>query len=399
VTAFPTARARRPGGVSRLRLGGAFAVLAGAVVACSGASSGQSDLDTLTDRVAVPTFQVGAVDDPAFAFTRIGGVRAGPDGNVYVLEPAEGRIAVIDPAGDLVGRIGRRGQGPGEFLGPASLGWHADTLWVLDVGTRRVTWLFHGGLVRTLPYGSLNPGEGRTLSTVVPLADGSLLGVASRAPAVARAASNHDVALVRVGPEGGQVTTLGTLRESWPLWLYIGNTTTAAPFHDFPLLGLDPDRERVLVVDRPFPEETRGGLRITALTPVGDTLFALQYDVAARPLTDADWEARLRWREEANPNSVIDRGTLEHAARRPAAHAPASAVVPTSDGGFWLAREDVEGSPTREWVAFDATGHPRYRVQFPRGFRVHDARGDHVWGVDTGEFSVPLVTGYTLERR
>jgi hypothetical protein len=40
----------------------------------------------------------------------------GPDGNLYVLEAMDLQIVVVDPMGQFVGRIGRRGAGPGENL-------------------------------------------------------------------------------------------------------------------------------------------------------------------------------------------------------------------------------------------------------------------------------------------
>src|SRR4051794_18935210 len=62
----------------------------------------------------------------------IGLARLGPDGRVYVLDRVDRAIRVFDPTGRLVGTIGRRGAGPGEFQSINSFGWVGDTLWVMD---------------------------------------------------------------------------------------------------------------------------------------------------------------------------------------------------------------------------------------------------------------------------
>ncbi len=61
-------------------------------------------------------------------------------GRIYVADVGQSHVTVFDSAGSFVRTIGRRGSGPGEFHQPMQLGIdNADTLFVYDVGLRRLT--------------------------------------------------------------------------------------------------------------------------------------------------------------------------------------------------------------------------------------------------------------------
>ena len=80
-------------------------------------------------------------------FARVGRLRRGPDGYLYVVEGgAYGvkGVMVFDQEGHFVRQIGREGDGPGEFRQVASFGWHGDTLWV-DDALYRVSMFSLGG--------------------------------------------------------------------------------------------------------------------------------------------------------------------------------------------------------------------------------------------------------------
>lgn len=54
-------------------------------------------------------------------------------GRVYVVDRRLRQILVVSPEGDVVGTIGRGGQGPGEFGRPPGLAVRGEILWVLDL--------------------------------------------------------------------------------------------------------------------------------------------------------------------------------------------------------------------------------------------------------------------------
>lgn len=102
------------------------------------------DLEALPLREVEVAAQFGAIDHPVHAFSRIGGLAVGPDCYVHGSQPQHREVMVFTPEGDLVRRIGREGDGPGEFRSPGTVGWHGDTLWVIDAVSQRITWFDDG---------------------------------------------------------------------------------------------------------------------------------------------------------------------------------------------------------------------------------------------------------------
>lgn len=83
---------------------------------------------------------VGRADgDSAEIFGFVTDAAFGPGGSIYVADPGQHRIVVLDSDGRFVRTIGRPGQGPGEFLDPSSIALLRDTLFVYDGRQGRVS--------------------------------------------------------------------------------------------------------------------------------------------------------------------------------------------------------------------------------------------------------------------
>jgi len=64
----------------------------------------------------VEDLRVGAVEVPgSIIFNRIGHISVGEDGVMYLTDWSELTVWVVSPEGTLIGQLGRRGDGPGEF--------------------------------------------------------------------------------------------------------------------------------------------------------------------------------------------------------------------------------------------------------------------------------------------
>lgn len=68
-------------------------------------------------------------DDTLYMWT---GVAADDFGNVYVLDAMDYSLKKFDPSGQLVKRVGRKGQGPGEFIAPRLLAASQNYLFTTD---------------------------------------------------------------------------------------------------------------------------------------------------------------------------------------------------------------------------------------------------------------------------
>lgn len=109
-------------------------VACGTVLATGGSQAVAQDRPLSADFPEV--YRAGGLHAPAWAYFEDSS-RAAFDGagNLYVLETSAGRVVVIDPQGQLVRIVGRKGQGPGEFHMAMDLAvWRDGRMAVSDLG-------------------------------------------------------------------------------------------------------------------------------------------------------------------------------------------------------------------------------------------------------------------------
>jgi len=104
-------------------------------------------------------------DDENLAFNSPVDLAVDDPGNIYIADSRNRRIQVFDPEGRYIRTIGRRGQGPGEFMATSSIGLDREgRLWVLDLWQRRIQVFAPGReVVKTLPVTGLNVRDMRLL--------------------------------------------------------------------------------------------------------------------------------------------------------------------------------------------------------------------------------------------
>src|SRR5687768_5800508 len=117
----------------------ALSVLAGCAEGPAAASDYHYDVQEIPTAILVQEQRLGSVDDADYGFTSIGGVDVDNAGLIYVLETREGAVRVYSAKGELVRRIGPRGNGPGELSGRTVYMGVDDTVWLYDWSPRRLT--------------------------------------------------------------------------------------------------------------------------------------------------------------------------------------------------------------------------------------------------------------------
>jgi hypothetical protein len=186
--------ARSPRHVLRFRFPAALLLLAALLAGCQGgAPSDESAIvrdsagvaihefpaEVLQHRPALrladtPDVRIGVVGGAAeYQWTRPLAATRLSDGGFAVLEQVPAEIRVFDASGVFVRRIGREGDGPGEFRSPVGMAALAgDTLLIWDRGARRLSWfsidgtlereqlLTEPGGIRTIRHVALTPGGG-----------------------------------------------------------------------------------------------------------------------------------------------------------------------------------------------------------------------------------------------
>lgn len=123
-----------------------------------------------------PGVRIGVVAGaPEYQWTRPVAAARLSDGGFAVLEQVTAEVRVFDSSGQFLHRIGREGDGPGEFRSPVGLAVLAgDTLLVWDRGARRLSWFSLDGTLaddRTLR----EPGGIRTIRRVALSPSGTAL--------------------------------------------------------------------------------------------------------------------------------------------------------------------------------------------------------------------------------
>ena len=372
-------------------------------------------IDELPVLTASEALRLGSVEDPDLGFSRVTGVEIDRDGNILVGESLAGEIRVFDPNGNLLNRIGRRGEGPGEFNMLLQWGVVGDTVWVVDFQLQRTT-LFDrdGSLLSTgnwagvlVLYGT--SGSAGLVGPVLMRADGLFTSEimslslriggtppdSVRVPKLLFDATGAVVDTVGwdVRPPDGQSGSarvqVGSRRYSVPrppsgnvprLWFAAGQWVV-----DGTVAGAD----------------TTSSFRVWRLGLTEDTLLTREYRYLPTryPETVLDSIALrsapgVSSAEAATANAVLR--AIRNAMDFPDFQPPVLEGVAGDDGTLWVRRGDT-GGPSYQWLVIAPDGTPRGHVNIPRRARVSwvSERGFIV--VERDEFDVPWVVRFHLE--
>ena len=92
------------------------------------------------------------LDGDAEDFPELNGGQANARADIALAIRQDFHVRIYDVNGKRLATIGRRGQGPGEFMQPQVQGWLADTVWIYDAELRRHSFFSRDGrFLRTVP--------------------------------------------------------------------------------------------------------------------------------------------------------------------------------------------------------------------------------------------------------
>lgn len=387
-----------------------------AVLAACGQGGSDGDPDGLAGIERWTTerdLRVGSVDDPDETLTYIRDLEVGPDGTIYTLHRQERLVRTFDSAGTFLGVIGGEGEGPGEFQSPLSMGWVADTLWVLDTDGYQFNQFspegeFLGSFrvpfeVREDPNAASPPRAYGLLS------DGTVHGEpVAWSHLIATGEITERVPMLMT--RDGRVTdTLPAVPFGNNLWAVYdpespdrGGSYGQQPFADGPLWSFVPGERATLRVDREAPRAAEdASFRVTKLNFSGDTLFTREFSFEPEPVTQAEVDSVL----DARAGPIGERGFLgateaqarewaERTLYQPPFRSLVREMTVGRDGSIWLQRA-VEAD-SASWLVLDPSGAPRAEVMLPAGFDLLEADRDRVWGQERDELDVPYLVRFRL---
>lgn len=376
------------------------------LAACDAATGSSSDsLDDLPLLPLVQEMRIGSLDDPDRGFSRIGPTAVVTAGDtIWMLEASVPELRVYTPEGRLARRIGRGGQGPGEFQSaPYQFGVQGDTVWTIEYGRPGRVTLFgrDGTLARTISSG-FTVQSGNQSAQVQPwerLPDGRFRGsVVSWGPFPRE--GEPDVYLrvpnVIFDAEGSPVDTTGftelvmTPSPSSPRVEGVTITRREEPAA-FPLGGVV--GEDTIWVLRPVAAEGEPGvLTVLRIDARGDTTWTRELGYAPRPIPAGFADSVVASRIEPMRSRIQNVAAVEAALREqtivPAFHPPAASLAVTSDGSIWIRRAPAEADEWR-WVVLSPDGVVRGEIVTRPETSILWSDGEQVLLSELDEFDVP----------
>ena len=311
----------------------------------------------------------GLRKSPGAPRVRIGSAAAGPAGLVqvtagtvlrdrYVVIANSGtrELLFFDFGGRLIRRVGRDGDGPGEFRNLAWVGhWEGDSLIAYDAITRRFSVLSGEGV-----FGRSFRAHG-TPRAVIPLgvADTARLFVALEDgvdPHVTAGVVRDSATVVVVGSTGNIIRTVGRVASSeWLAWgsravrLELGRSSFFAVVDG-----------QVLYVDSHSGE-------LAPLGWVGAPARARAVPAARRPLSQTEIGSVLSG-YDADPE--VQQHLADYYAGRGIAAPVLQGLVVDSSGRLWVGLTPANGAPFKTWQIVGANGSLVDSVELPATARI-----------------------------
>lgn len=326
--------------------------------------------------------------DESLPLTLVRGVDVDARGQVYVGDWGNPAVTVLGPDGRVVRRIGRSGEGPGEFANVSGVQvLPGDSLQVYDVQMDRMTVFLPGSDSVAYTVGLAGRGGSAHHLERVPGTD-RLLGVYRRPFSTTDNAGDDDLRkdVVRVFTVGRQTVRDSLLVYPSPesLVLRAGGavSVTSNPFGRRAIVRLGPGGR----VYHAWTDTL--AVRVTSLDGAPAGGFALRADAPA--VTDDDVERAVA---ALGPRGTRFRGSMEQAAPR---SWPALRNFVVDDGGrAWLALPSPQGQPT-EWLVYHPDGRFAGSAILPAGTDVLRVAGGRVYAVQTDELDVQRLVAYRL---
>lgn len=343
-----------------------------------------------------PVLRVETPESGGYTLFRVVQVLPLSQARVAVLNGSPAEVMIFGRDGALESRMGRSGDGPGEFRTPGSLMAWADSVAVWDSARRHLSvFTEEGRLARDLslthlwqsPVASNASGtsnEAFFLFTTIGFPSVPVQGI-SRASSDSYIVSFSGEVLAEMGPFPGNEVFVGGV--GMGLVLFGARTFSGASRAGVVVGDSETSEVQVFQPDGTlrrivrWPEEDRN---------IGQERIDQFFEVALRETPPA---------ERAAARSMIDQIPV---AKRAPAHAE---ILYPESGEVWVAEYPgpEEIIPTirpgvRSWMVFDQRGALVATIQTPGGFRPQTVSGDSIFGVFEDSLGVESVRAYRITR-
>ena len=354
------------------------------------ALAGQTGLTLAVEPTPVLTIGEALGNSPAYSFTGIASISVVGD-SIFVLEGTANEIRIFAHDGKFLGRIGREGEGPGEFMWPTAMRLVADEIAVIDLRLRRQSFFsLAGDLIRTEPLGRLGD---QALAGSARMQGGAV--VAETAVTISsEGGAFPERLLVLVDPETQRVDTIARYSTGYVPYQAPGSygflEARAGSEGDWAVAG-----DSLLAVVSGEPPELRWwrsgdqGLRLAGelVLPVGPESFTRD---DARELIDKTNEGRRAAGTDLLPRSVqVD---------APRYWGQVKQLVISDQEECWIQWDRPRSDEDDEWFRVNLESRVLERAVLPPGYRMLAAAGENLYGFVLTDYDVPEITVLRLRQ-
>ena len=376
------------------------AVLASLMFACSSSS----ELTSASPVTLVPEVRIGSeTKGPEYQFTALDFIAVHGD-NVYVGQRSTKDIRVFGNDGVFRRTIGRQGQGPGEFDSIWSIGVAGDSVWLIDVNLRRLTFFAPDGtLAGTIPFEPvpMNLGQGVLFLPYpdVLMPEGDFLGFGRGAAASVAEGDITSNPLLHMTAQGHTADTLGWVsvkNDALILRSARSRSYRTQPFTDTPITVYAAAARRAYVIERwSATGETAPTVKVTALGANGDTAWVRQLSYAAARHDPAKIDSvRAAYVRVLGPRYGKDE--IHRALYMPEFRTPVTSAIAADNGTLWIRWDDV--TKPASYAVLSASGDVMSSVSAASRIKLKWVSDSTAWGEELDENDVPTLVRYRITR-
>ena len=344
----------------------------------------------------LPELRLGpATRSHAHEFTRIGSLRALPDGRTLVTDSGEDQLLLLPARGDDVRVIGRIGSGPGEYRDLGTLiAMPNDSSYVADASNRRVLVMYRDSIV-----GMRAPDDPMLTALGVRLvgadARGRVLAVRMVPPTAPPAERMRNPLLVLRATSSGplRVDTIATIRDT-----EMGARSSGPPGRESITVStmLFSSAEQAAVANEgAIAIALQDPYRVDWIAPDGRVTRGAPIEREAPPVTDAEkvwWRRRFEEWSGAPPRFSVDQ--FPWAATVPPYRQ--GALTPLADGRLLVAREPWSGAPGNVYDVIDRRGMRVARLSLPYAQRIAAVVGTRLYLVTRDEDGIERLSEHAV---
>lgn len=349
---------------------------------------------------AVEDLNIGMAEGPAeYMFFRPRTVDVDSGGSLYVLDAGDKTVRVYDSEGEFVRRMGREGQGPGEFQDPSLMVMWSDTLAVYDWRLRRLSVFSTEGKLLDSKQVAIDAFlHGFATALARSGGDTLLLSLARGFSIPRRPESEGTGSLIRLTLDGRVIDTVRTFAglEEVPHYSDRSLRVFSAPFARGPFWAVAPGGWIA------FGHSDR--YLIDVFTADGRVIRSVRRRDALERVSEEDV---VTFRERFPYGQGLD--SLPPEERRVAAavlrdfHYPEawpafSALEFDAASRLWVRRPHRPDDESVAWDVFDEEGRYLGSLTLPTALRVTRITGEAIYGLERDELGVQYVKRYRIER-